>query len=301
MVYQTLHYYLVSHPTISSFEWNPHRTPASSLPFLATTVLSYLSLTLLFRRTGLRLPLLSPSLLRAVSSLHNLNLLLLSLAMALGCSLSSLHQMPSPSWLLCFPPRTTPAAAGPVFFWAYVFYLSKIYELLDTLLILLSGAESRTRRLTFLHVYHHSVVPVMCYVWLRTRQSLLPVALTTNAAVHVAMYAYYLSASAGLRWGPRWKRAVTEAQIWQFAFSFAVSLALLYLHFFRRRGDGGEGCQGMDGWLFNAAFNVSLFVLFLDFHATAYKNSERKTKSRNGLTTTTTAAATTATKEEREN
>ncbi|KAF3435164.1 hypothetical protein FNV43_RR22251 [Rhamnella rubrinervis] len=178
--------------------------------------------------------------------------------MAVGCSLSSISYTPHLHWIICFPPHTQPT--GPLFFWAYVFYLSKVLEFVDTLLIILSGS---TGRLSFLHVYHHATVVVMCYLWLWTSQSLFPVALVTNASVHVLMYGYYLLCALGIR--PRWKRVVTDCQIVQFMFSFAVSGWMLYLHFF------GSGCSGIWGWCFNAGFNASLLYLFVDFHAKSYK------------------------------
>ncbi|EMS45747.1 Elongation of fatty acids protein 2 [Triticum urartu] len=146
-----------------------------------------------------------------------------------------------------------------------------MYELGDTLLILLAR-----RPLTLLHVYHHALVIAMCYLWLATRQSLMPVALVTNAAVHVVMYAYYLCCTLGLRWPPRWKRAVTELQILQFLFSFAASVVMLWFHF------AGGGCEGMAGWAFNAVFNASLLALFLDFHGAAYAAKANKTNINNG-------------------
>ncbi|KAG6516510.1 elongation of fatty acids protein 3-like [Zingiber officinale] len=265
--YGHLRRWLVEHPTVESFEWRPDETFGASAPFVATAVASYLTLVLLARGT-LPFSRPSPSLLRRLSFAHNLFLLLLSATMAAGCSLSAAARLPSPRWYFCFPPSYT-TRSGPLFFWAHVFYLSKLYELADTLLILLSPR----RRLTFLHVYHHAVVVVMCYVWLATAQSLMPVALVTNASVHVVMYAYYLSSSAGWRWSPRWKRAVTELQIAQFVFSFLVSGVFLWYHF------AGGGCEGMRGWLFNAAFNASLLALFIDFHLKAYKEAKQRLKT----------------------
>ncbi|KAJ3672954.1 hypothetical protein LUZ60_006328 [Juncus effusus] len=266
-----LQYYLVNHPAISNFHWQPGPALfASTLSFPITLILSYLSLTLLLHFSYLPLPSIPPPLLRFLSSLHNLFLLSLSLLMATGCLFSSLS-FPSPKHLFCFPRNTEPS--GSVFYWAYIFYLSKLYELVDTLLILLAKDK---RRLTFLHVYHHAVVIVMCYVWLSTSQSMIPIALMTNASVHVVMYAYYLSCSLGLRWPPRWKRAVTEVQIGQFVFSFAASLVFLWYHF------AGGGCEGMNGWLFNAVFNASLLFLFLNFHTRAYKGSKRNEELKQG-------------------
>ncbi|KAK1275858.1 hypothetical protein QJS04_geneDACA011134 [Acorus gramineus] len=259
-----LHHYLVNHQTIQTFHWDSSTTFASSKPFIASAVLSYLTLTLLFHHHLLPLPRPSPSLLRLASASHNLLLLLLSLTMAVGCSLSALSQMPNPSWLLCFPPSTTPSSAGPVFFWVYVFYLSKLLEFVDTLFILLGR-----RKLTFLHVYHHASVVVMCYVWMSTRQSMVVVALVTNACVHTLMYGYYFMCSLGRR--PWWKRAVTDVQILQFLFSFAVSGPFLWYHFTRE-----GGCSGFNGWVFNAFFNASLLALFLDFHSLNYASKEKK-------------------------
>ncbi|KAF7052194.1 hypothetical protein CFC21_060323 [Triticum aestivum] len=264
---------LVEHPAVASFHWRPGTTLAASPSFPAAVICAYLATVLLLHRRILPLPSLPPRALRAVSALHNCVLLALSAAMAAGCVLSAAATAPSPRWAFCFPPDGATEASGPVFFWAHVFYLSKMYELGDTLLILLAR-----RPLTLLHVYHHALVIAMCYLWLATRQSLMPVALVTNAAVHVVMYAYYLCCTLGLRWPPRWKRAVTELQILQFLFSFAASVVMLWFHF------AGGGCEGMAGWAFNAVFNASLLALFLDFHGAAYaaKAKANKTNINNG-------------------
>lgn len=262
-IVSALQYWLVSHPTILHFQWTQGQTPGSTPLFVALTVLSYLALTFLLSGHLVPLPYLGPRLLKPISVLHNLTLLLLSFTMALGCTLSVLtHTRPHLHWIICFPPHTPPS--GPLFFWAYVFYLSKILEFVDTLLIILSNS---IQRLTFLHVYHHSTVVIMCYIWLHASQSLFPVALVTNALVHVVMYAYYLLCAMGVR--PKWKRLVTDIQIVQFVFSFAVSGRMLYDHF------TGSGCSGIWGWCFNAAFNASLLALFADFHAKSYANRKK--------------------------
>lgn len=47
--------------------------------------------------------------------------------------------------------------------WMYVFYISKYYEFLDTIVMKL-----RNKRLIFLHVYHQCIVVPMSYTLLRT-------------------------------------------------------------------------------------------------------------------------------------
>nr|GMC83618.1 elongation of fatty acids protein 3-like [Ipomoea batatas] len=269
-LFSAVHYWLVEHPFISQYEWKQGHTLGSSSLFLAVTVTAYLAVTFSLHRFAF-LPPLSAAVLRRITAAHNLILCLLSLAMAVGCSLAVFHQMPNRDWrwAVCFPANRTPTR-GPTFFWAHVFYFSKILEFIDTLLIVLSG--SRSRRLSFLHVYHHAVVVVMCYLWLSTAQTLLPVALVTNASVHVLMYAYYLLCALGRR--PRWKRLVTDCQIIQFVFSFLVSGLMLYYHF------TGPGCSGILGWCFNAVFNASLLALFLDFHSKNY-HAKKKDHEKN--------------------
>lgn len=258
-----LRYWLVNHPIILDFEWIQGQTFGSTPLFLILTVFSYLFLTLLL--SHIPLPSVSLHFLKPISALHNFVLLSLSFIMALGCALSSIYHVPHLHWLICFPPRTPPV--GPLFFWAYVFYLSKILEFVDTLLIILTGSF---QRLTFLHVYHHSTVLIMCYLWLHTSQSLFPIALLTNAAVHVLMYGYYFLCTFGIR--PSWKRLVTDCQILQFIFSFVISGQMLYEHF----GGSGGGCSGIRGWCFNAVFNASLLALFINFHLKSYAANRKK-------------------------
>ena len=140
--------------------------------------------------------------------------------------------------MLCFPPGTAPR--GKLFYWSYVYYVSKFYELLDTVLLVLKG-----RPLTFLHVFHHAFVLVMCFLWLQSSQSLQHIALLTNTGIHVMMYFYYFLTTLGIR--PGWKVLVTNGQIVQFVFSFACSVPFVWTHVTSVRGGGG-GCAGFEAW-----------------------------------------------------
>ncbi|XP_028788140.1 elongation of fatty acids protein 3-like [Neltuma alba] len=260
-IFSAIEYYLVKQPSIENFTWIPNKTLASSPQFLVFTVFCYLSFTFFLSR--LSLPPVPQVILKPITAIHSTVLLLLSFVMALGCILSTISHAPHFQWIICFPPNTPPS--GPVFFWAYVFYLSKILEFIDTLLIILSNS---IQRLTFLHVYHHSAVVVMCYIWLQTSQSLFPLVLVTNSSVHVLMYAYYLSCALGVR--PKWKKLVTDCQIVQFYSSFVVLSLMLFYHY------SGSGCSGVWGWSFNVVFYASLLFLFVDFHKKNYGSNSKK-------------------------
>ncbi|CAL1352659.1 unnamed protein product [Linum trigynum] len=262
--FQTLHYYLVKHPRVHNFEWHQGQTFGSSITFLTLTILLYLTLTFLLSRRHTSTVPVPPSLLRLLTAAHNTFLLSLSATMALGCTLTILTTLPDVHNLICFPVGTVPK--GPLFFWAHVFYLSKIYEYVDTLLIILSSSASR--RLSFLHVYHHATVVVMCYISLHTAQSMYPGILVTNSVVHVVMYLYYLMCSLGKR--PTWKKLVTDCQIVQFYSSFGIMALIFYYHF------TGDGCSGIWGWCFDSVFIASLLFLFLDFHTKTYMKSKNE-------------------------
>lgn len=81
------------------------------------------------------------------------------------------------------------------------------------------SVSSQAKPMSLLHVFHHSVVVVMAYLWLEAAQSLQQVALLTNTAIHVIMYWYYLLSV--LKRPPAWKKVVTTSQIAQFVFRWA--------------------------------------------------------------------------------
>ncbi|XVF68119.1 hypothetical protein PTKIN_Ptkin10aG0177600 [Pterospermum kingtungense] len=255
--FPTLEQWLVNHPKITGFSWNTGQTPGSSHRFLTLIVLSYVSFTFVLSQVSR--PSLARPVLKSITTVHNIFLLALSFIMALGCLVSIFSQVPNFNTLVCFPRRTSPS--GPLFFWAYIFYLSKIVEFMDTLLIILSNSM---KRLSFLHVYHHSMVVIMCYVCLESAQSSFSMVMVTNCVVHLVMYTYYLMCTLGIR--PKWKKMVTDFQLMQFWASFIVMVMLVFYHF------TGPGCSGVLSWCFNAFFIISLLYLFSDFHAKSYSN-----------------------------
>jgi hypothetical protein len=124
--------------------------------------------------------------LKLAMCLHNAILCLLSLAMFLGAGYESWKRskVDGFEWMFCERPGKK-AVAG-VYYWSYIYYLSKFLEFIDTVFKVL-----KRKPLDFLHVYHHSVVATMCYLWLESAQSLQTLGLMFNTLVHVFMYYYY--------------------------------------------------------------------------------------------------------------
>lgn len=104
----------------------------------------------------------------------------------------------------------------------YVYYLAKITELLDTIFFVL---RKNDRQVTFLHVYHHTVMPMIS--WGSTKY--YPGGHGTfigwiNSFVHIIMYSYYFLSA----FGPQmqkylwWKKHITNLQM-------VGSSAILYM------------------------------------------------------------------------
>jgi len=160
---------------------------------------------------------------------------------------------------------------GVLRFWMYIFWLSKIYEFLDTVIIVL-----RKSPLIFLHVYHHWITNILAFF---TMNYNLPTAWTAcvwNAFVHIPMYLYYLLSVLGFRdlW---FKRYITQIQITQFVSVIAMHLYSFYLNFGLQLQ-----CSSFDVWWKNAfgmAVIVSYLALFVNFYLKQYSKGKKGEKS----------------------
>eukprot|EP00892_Ulva_mutabilis_P002340 jgi/Ulvmu1/12106/UM084_0031.1 len=158
----------------------------------------------------------------------------------------------------------------------YIFYVSKMYEFMDTFIMILKG---NMRQVSFLHVYHHLTISVIWW-------SITYVApggdayysAALNSLVHVVMYAYYLLASAlgkdeRLRrkylW---WGRFLTMFQMTQFVTMVCQATYCLVM---------GAYNQFLARLLF--FYMLSLLALFGQFYIQKYsKGAARKTNGKNG-------------------
>jgi len=194
------------------------------------------------------------AILQSIQVNHNLILCAWSYIMFVGCAYEVYQRYRSEGvkWLYCEDPSRE--ATGGLYFWSYIYYFSKYYELLDTIIVLVKGS---TPPHFFLHVYHHSVVVFMAWSWLHTKQSLQFGGLLFNTAVHVVMYYYYHLQAKGIR--PKWKHWITTFQILQFVSSLVMAIPTLAAV----GQKGWDHCAGMNGFMFNMVFNVTLLFQFV--------------------------------------
>jgi len=134
-------------------------------------------------------------------ALHNYFLCLLSLFMVVGVTVRVLKIFLEEGAYHAYCGTANPFHDQPLMWWGFVFYLSKYYELIDTLFLVL-----KKRPLSFLHVYHHAIVLVLC--WLAMNQQIVMGWFTVfnNASVHVIMYYYYAEQARGS--GPIWWQSI---------------------------------------------------------------------------------------------
>ena len=79
----------------------------------------------------------------------------------------------------------------------YFFYLSKYFDMIDTVLFVL---RKKWNQITFLHVTHHGIVPLLFYPLIRfVPGGNTVVGIIFNSFEHICMYSYYLVSAMGPR------------------------------------------------------------------------------------------------------
>ncbi|KAJ2522735.1 hypothetical protein GGI11_001647 [Coemansia sp. RSA 2049] len=148
----------------------------------------------------------------------------------------------------------------------YLFYLSKYYELVDTVIIILKG-----RKASLLQIYHHAGVILITYATNYFASSSGLFLVWENTGVHTIMYTYY--ALTALGFNPPGKQYLTSLQIFQFLFGQVVLVVYLVI----------PGCQTQNQnkaqWIMTA-YLVPLIYLFAQFFKNTYKRSTLSKKDK---------------------
>ncbi|KAI9179226.1 hypothetical protein H9P43_005889 [Blastocladiella emersonii ATCC 22665] len=152
-------------------------------------------------------------------------------------------------------------------YYTWVFYLSKYWEILDTVIILAKGKQS-----SLLQTYHHIGAILCMHVNYYTASTPVVFFVIFNSFIHTIMYLYYALTTAGI--SPPGKKYLTRMQISQFVVGMSMALSFLVLEAVH-----GEGsCLKNRQWnrfaiLFNVAYLIPLTYLFVDFMWRTYGRS----------------------------
>eukprot|EP00123_Amoebidium_parasiticum_P019377 comp24818_c0_seq1/m.46890 comp24818_c0_seq1/g.46890 ORF comp24818_c0_seq1/g.46890 comp24818_c0_seq1/m.46890 type:complete len:268 (-) comp24818_c0_seq1:534-1337(-) len=137
----------------------------------------------------------------------------------------------NPNLLICDPELKLQQGMD---LYIYAFYLSKFWEYIDTILLILNKKE-----VIYLHWFHHFITPSICWAAWHYPYASAWMGPITNAGVHVIMYAYYTMTYFGLsRWVGKY---ITKLQIVQFVFNLGIFTAIFTNYIFWQ---GHDKCGG---------------------------------------------------------
>ena len=144
--------------------------------------------------------------------------------------------------------------------WAWLFILSKLPELFDTLFIVL-----RKQQLIFLHWYHHATVLVYCWFSCKDFSASGRWFVVMNYTVHAFMYTYYAFRALRFNIPKIVNIAITSGQISQMVFGIYVNLKAYGIK------KEGRPCDVSDENI-TVSFIMygSYFLLFFHFFYLAY-------------------------------
>lgn len=161
-------------------------------------------------------------------------------------------------------------------FWAFMFIMSKLPELIDTLFIVL-----RKQELIFLHWYHHCTVLVYCWYSYKDFAASGRWFMNMNYFVHSLMYSYFALKSMKVR-VPIWvSKLITSLQLVQMVFGCYVNWVA-----YTAKQSSPDSCQISDSNVFYSfLMYFSYFGLFFQFFLDSYiKANAKKAAKRNGTT-----------------
>jgi hypothetical protein len=163
---------------------------------------------------------------------------------------------------------------GDLNYYGFLFYLSKYYEVVDTLILVIKG-----KRPSFLQEYHHAGA-IIC-MWSGIRYASIPIWAFTvfNSFIHSIMYAYYFSSTIKLPFPNKLKQSLTTLQISQFILGSAIALSYLFIKAFDLTQGQYVGCLCTDGqrkaiWI-NVTYLAPLTYLFVQFWRQSYSKKKK--------------------------
>ncbi|KAJ9170819.1 hypothetical protein P3X46_018893 [Hevea brasiliensis] len=276
-VFQTLNYYLSEHPSIVNFRWSHSQSWGSTWSFLFSSIVFYLGfcafvhlfLAILLRR-GRVVP-LGP-----IPAVHSLSMALISVTIFAGILLSTAAEIQETrwfwrrsktpfQWLLCFPLGTRPS--GRVFFWSYMYYLSRFLHMFRTFFTIL-----QLRKLAFFQLFNNSISIFMSFLWLEFSQSFQVLAILLATLAYSVVYGYRFWTAIGLP--SACFPFVVNCHMVLLGCNLACHVGVLLLHFMK------GGCNGIGAWLFNSVLNGAILLLFLNFYVKMHLENNKKNKKK---------------------
>jgi GNS1/SUR4 family len=144
--------------------------------------------------------------------------------------------------------------------WAYIFYLSKYYEFVDTWILILKGKDA-----SFLQVYHHTGIAFIMWCAVASQSSWLLFVALLNSVIHTLMYTYFCIKTISPKTEIRAAKYLTMAQIGQFVTGIVCTFPIFFL---------GSTCATSSSRFALAClhlYGIGLIGLFVTFAQKKYK------------------------------
>ena len=172
--------------------------------------------------------------------------------------LSEIYRRSLPFAGTAYKPSREEAKLG---FLIYAHYQNKFIELLDTVFMVV---RKKTTQVTFLHVWHHSIMSWswLVVLWYNPGGDAY-FGSFMNSLIHVVMYSYYLLTA--LKLPCPWKKFVTRLQLGQFVLIFTQGWYAIYL-----------GSTPVWLTLIQQFVMVNMLVLFGNFYLKNYAAQQKK-------------------------
>ncbi|KAG0416460.1 Elongation of fatty acids protein sre1, partial [Dictyocoela roeselum] len=150
----------------------------------------------------------------------------------------------------------------------YLFYLSKYYELVDTIIL-----HINKKRASFLQTYHHAGAIIATFLLTNSKTQMGWIFISLNTFVHSIMYLYFAFTCIGIRF--KYKHFITNMQIMQ----FLAGIVLLGMHLLFAENplsDGVDKYANAFTVFFNLFYVVVLIVLFNGFFKRTYGDKRKQ-------------------------
>ncbi|CAN6636622.1 hypothetical protein TRVA0_016S00254 [Trichomonascus vanleenenianus] len=160
-------------------------------------------------------------------------------------------------------------------YYGFFFYLSKFYEVVDTMIILAKGKQS-----SMLQTYHHAGAMLSMWAGIRFASPPIWIFVVFNSLIHTLMYFYYTLSALKIRVPTALKRALTTAQICQFVFGGTFASLHMFIYYFNPSTGSHVSCMANPGQSFAIFFNVfylaPLTYLFVNFWIESYVRARQR-------------------------
>lgn len=158
-------------------------------------------------------------------------------------------------------------------YYGYWFYLSKFYEVVDTMIILAKGKPS-----SMLQTYHHTGAMFSMWAGIRFASPPIWIFVVFNSLIHTIMYFYYTLTTLKIRVPKVLKASLTTAQITQIVGGGILAASHAFIYYKDHQTETVCSCLTTQGQFFALAVNViylsPLAYLFIAFFLKSYLKSK---------------------------